>query len=256
MEEQERQQKFAVLIDGDNVQASLLPKILAEVSKFGLITIKRIYGDWTMTNMNQWKDLLPKLAVQPIQQFMYTTGKNATDSAMIIDAMDLLHSNELDGFCIASSDSDYTRLATRIREEGLFVIGIGEQKTPEAFRNACNQFIYCENLAIIEKPVKRNRRRKKREESPEKEVKSDTNSPLSLLVQGFEMAAKEEEWVYLAAMGNSLRQLDPAFDPRTYGHLRLQSLLKDYPETFTTRLDKSKRPPVAYVSLTNQVSTA
>ena len=145
MEEQLEQQKFAVLIDGDNAQASLLPQILAEVSKVGLITIRRIYGDWTTTSMNQWKESLHKHAIQPVQQFMYTTGKNATDSAMIIDAMDLLHSNDVQGFCIVSSDSDYTRLATRIREDGLFVIGVGEKKTPEAFVNACNQFIYSEN---------------------------------------------------------------------------------------------------------------
>jgi len=246
MSEQSEQQKFAVLIDGDNAQASLLPQILAEVTKVGLITIKRIYGDWTTTNMNQWKDSLHKHAIQPEQQFRYTTGKNATDSAMIIDAMDLLHGNNVQGFCIVSSDSDYTRLATRIREEGLFVIGVGENKTPEAFRNACNQFIYYENLAVTEEPKKRTRKRKKKEESQE------IGGPLPLLVQGFEMAAKEEEWVYLASMGSALRQLDPAFDPRTYGHTRLQSLLKDYPETFVLKQDKSKTPPVVTVALTPQ----
>lgn len=244
MSEQSEQQKFAVLIDGDNAQASLLPQILAEVTKVGLITIKRIYGDWTTTSMNQWKDSLHKHAIQPEQQFRYTTGKNATDSAMIIDAMDLLHGNIVQGFCIVSSDSDYTRLATRIREEGLFVIGVGENKTPEAFRNACNQFIYYENLAVTEEPKKRTRKRKKKEES------QGIGGPLPLLVQGFEMAAKEEEWVYLASMGSALRQLDPAFDPRTYGHTRLQSLLKDYPETFVLKQDKSKTPPVVTVALT------
>jgi len=244
MSEQSEQQKFAVLIDGDNARASLLPQILAEVTKVGLITIKRIYGDWTTTNMNQWKDSLHKHAIQPEQQFRYTTGKNATDSAMIIDAMDLLHGNNVQGFCIVSSDSDYTRLATRIREEGLFVIGVGENKTPEAFRNACNQFIYYENLAVTEEPKKQTR--KKKEESQE------IGGPLPLLVQGFEMAAKEEEWVYLASMGSALRQLDPAFDPRTYGHTRLQSLLKDYPETFVLKQDKSKTPPVVTVALTPQ----
>ena len=245
MSEQSEQQKFAVLIDGDNARASLLPQILAEVTKVGLITIKRIYGDWTTTNMNQWKDSLHKHAIQPEQQFRYTTGKNATDSAMIIDAMDLLHGNNVQGFCIVSSDSDYTRLATRIREEGLFVIGVGENKTPEAFRNACNQFIYYENLAVTEEPKKRTRKRKKKEESQE------IRGPLPLLIQGFEMAAKEEEWVYLASMGSALRQLDPAFDPRTYGHTRLQSLLKDYPETFVLKQDKSKTPPVVTVALTH-----
>ncbi len=245
MEEQSEQQKFAVLIDGDNAQASLLPQILAEVSKVGLITIKRIYGDWTTTNMGQWKESLHKHAIQPMQQFRYTTGKNATDSAMIIDAMDLLHSNDLQGFCIVSSDSDYTRLATRIREEGLFVIGVGEKKTPEAFVNACNQFIYSENL-VIKKTSKKKAGEKKKEEEQE------TGDPLALLVKGFEIAAKEEEWVYLASMGNSLRQLEPAFDPRTYGHQKLQSLLKDYPETFVLKQDRSKKPPVVNVALTPQ----
>jgi len=248
VEKQLEQQKFAVLIDGDNAQASLLPQILAEVSKVGLITIKRIYGDWTTTNMNQWKKSLHKHAIQPEQQFRYTTGKNATDSAMIIDAMDLLHSNDVQGFCIVSSDSDYTRLATRIREDGLFVIGVGEKKTPEAFVNACNQFIYSENLTVTQEPKKTRRKRKKKEED------RDTGSPLPLLIQGFEMAAKEDEWTYLAMMGNSLRQLDPAFDPRTYGHQKLQSLLKDYPETFVLKQDKSKKPPVVNVALTPQSS--
>ncbi len=246
MEEQFEQQKFAVLIDGDNAQASLLPQILAEISKVGLITIKRIYGDWTTTSMNQWKESLHKHAIQPMQQFRYTTGKNATDSAMIIDAMDLLHSNDVQGFCIVSSDSDYTRLATRIREQGLFVIGVGEQKTPEAFVNACNQFIYCENLAVTQEPKKKARRKKKKEEKP------DSKDPLTLLVKGFELAAKEEEWAHLAKMGSILRQLDPAFDPRSYGHTKLQSLLKDFPETFAIRQDKSKKPPVVYVALVPQ----
>jgi len=246
VDEQSGQQKFAILVDGDNAQASLLPQILTEVTKAGLITIKRIYGDWTTTHMNSWKDSLHKYAIQSIQQFRYTTGKNATDSAMIIDAMDLLHSNDLDGFCIVSSDSDYTRLATRIREEGLFVIGVGEKKTPEAFRNACNQFIYCENLTITREPEKRPSEKTKKEEKP------DVRDPLPLLLQGFEMAAKEEEWVHLASMGNALRQLESAFDSRTYGHQKLQSLLKDYPETFVLKRDRSKKPPVVYVALTTQ----
>ncbi len=245
MEEQLEQQKFAVLIDGDNAQASLLPQIIAEVSKVGLITIKRIYGDWTTTSMNQWKESLHKHAIQPVQQFMYTTGKNATDSAMIIDAMDLLHSNDVQGFCIVSSDSDYTRLATRIREDGLFVIGVGEKKTPGAFVNACNQFIYSENLTVTQEPKKKG---KKEEEG------QDTSGPLPLLVQGFEMAAKEDEWTYLATMGISLRQLDPAFDPRTYGHQKLQSLLKDYPKTFVLKQDRSKKTPVVTVALAPQYS--
>jgi uncharacterized LabA/DUF88 family protein len=240
------QLKFAVLIDGDNAQASLLPQILAEVSKVGLITVKRIYGDWTTTNMNSWKTSLHKHAIQPMQQFRYTVGKNSTDSAMIIDAMDLLHSNDVGGFCIVASDSDYTRLATRIREEGLFVIGVGEKKTPESFINACNQFIYCENLT-----GSREIRRKEAEEA-----KSDVSDPLNLLIEGFNLAAKEEEWIHLAALGLVLRQLDPAFDPRTYGHQQLQSLIKRYPQTFTLKRDTSRKPPVVYVALTAPKSDA
>jgi uncharacterized LabA/DUF88 family protein len=248
MEEQSEQLKFAVLIDGDNAQASLLAQILAEVSKVGMITIKRIYGDWTTTNMSKWKESLHRYAIQPIQQFRYTTGKNATDSAMIIDAMDLLHDNDVQGFCIVSSDSDYTRLATRIREDGFFVIGVGEKRTPEAFVNACNQFIYSENLSITQGVKTRRTKTTKREKD------QDVSDPLPLLIQGFEMAAKEEEWTYLATIGNSLRQLDPAFDPRTYGHQKLQSLLKEYPETFVLKQDRSKKPPVVNVSLMPQSS--
>jgi uncharacterized protein (TIGR00288 family) len=242
MAERSEEQRFAVLIDGDNAQASLLRQILAEVSKYGLVTIKRIYGDWTTTNMNSWKPALHKYAIQPIQQFRYTVGKNATDSAMIIDAMDLLHSNDVDGFCIVSSDSDYTRLATRIREEGLFVIGVGERKTPEAFTNGCNQFIYCENLAGTE------RKKKKTTKTREPRVPD----PRPLLLQAFEMVAKEEEWVHLSTMGHVLRQLDPAFDPRTFGHKRLQSLIKEFPGTFALKRDDTKTPPVVYVALTAQ----
>lgn len=242
MNNQSDQIKFAVLIDGDNAQASLLSQILEEVSKVGLITIKRIYGDWTTTNMNSWKDSLHKNAIQPIQQFRYTVGKNSTDSAMIIDAMDLLHSNNVNGFCIVASDSDYTRLATRIRESGLFVIGVGEKKTPEAFTNACNQFIYCENLV---EPKEKKR----------KEIKEETlggPSPVPILLKGFELAAKDEEWIHLASLGNALRQVDPAFDPRTYGHQQLQSLIKSFPKTFTLKRDNSKKPPIIYVALTEQ----
>src|SRR4030043_1931121 len=240
MEEQSEQLRFAVLIDGDNAQASVLPGSLAGVSKLGRISVKRIYGDWTTTNMNSWKPALHKHAIQPMQQFRYTVGKNSTDSAMIIDAMDLLHSHSVGGFCLVASDSDYTRLATRIREAGLFVIGVGEKKTPEAFVNACNQFIYSENLVG---PTELGRK-------AAKERKSDVSDPLNLLLAGFNLAAKEEEWLHLAALGLVLRQLDPAFDPRTYGHQKLQSLIRKYPETFTLKRDTSRKPPVVYVALT------
>ena len=137
---------IAILIDGDNAQPSLIEHVLVETAKYGIVTTRRIYGDWTTPQMSSWKESLHSYAVQPMQQFRYTVGKNATDSAMIIDAMDLLHSGTVEGFCIVSSDSDYTRLATRIREQGLFVMGIGRSDTPKAFVNACEIFVYTENL--------------------------------------------------------------------------------------------------------------
>src|SRR5512136_700959 len=146
--------KIAILIDGDNAQSNLLPQMLVETGKYGLVTVRRIYGDWTTPNMNSWKDVLNFHAVQPVQQFRYTVGKNATDSAMIIDAMDLLHAGVVDGFCLVSSDSDYTRLATRIRESGVFVMGIGEKKTPKPFVNACDVFVYTSNLIAEHKPTR------------------------------------------------------------------------------------------------------
>ena len=149
-----KRKNIALLIDGDNAQPSLIGKILAEAGKYGLITIRRIYGDWTTVNMSGWKHALHDNAIQPIQQFRYTVGKNATDSALIIDAMDILHSHLVDGFCIVSSDSDYTRLATRVREMGFFVMGIGKRRTPKAFINACNVFIYTENLVSVGAPSK------------------------------------------------------------------------------------------------------
>ena len=144
--EENDKQRIAMLIDGDNAQPSLMQYILAETGKYGIITIRRNYGDWTEKNMNSWKDTLHTYAIQPIQQFRYTTGKNATDSALIIDAMDILYEGVVEGFCIVSSDSDYTRLATRIREKGVFVMGVGRKTTPRAFVNACQVFVYTENL--------------------------------------------------------------------------------------------------------------
>src|SRR3990172_365718 len=154
-------QKIAMLIDGDNAQPALLTQMLAEAGRHGQVTLRRIYGDWTTPNMNSWKETLNFQAFQPIQQFRYTVGKNATDSAMIIDAMDILHSGVVDIFCLVSSDSDYTRLATRIRETGVFVMGIGEKKTPKPFVNACDVFVYTENLVDAKKRTFKPRNGKK-----------------------------------------------------------------------------------------------
>ena len=241
--------KIAILIDGDNAQANLLPQMLVEAGKYGLVTVRRIYGDWTTSNMNSWKDVLNFHAVQPVQQFRYTVGKNATDSAMIIDAMDLLHSGVVDGFCLVSSDSDYTRLATRIRETGVFVMGIGEKKTPKPFVNACDVFIYTSNLVVEQKThrasvQKRSQQKKKLEvvsatvaaaiplPTPEQE---NENDPMPLIRQAYEMAVQEDGWARLDHMGNTLYQLDPAFDPRTYGHRQLSRLIASYKELFQMR---------------------
>lgn len=234
----EKNRKIALLIDGDNAQPSLIGDILAEVGKYGLITIRRIYGDWTTVNMAGWKKVLHENAIQPVQQFRYTVGKNATDSALIIDAMDILHSRLVDGFCIVSSDSDYTRLATRIREAGYFVMGIGKRSTPKAFVNACNVFIYTENLRPRER--EKERRRRAGGEKAGEEQRSRSYDPLPLLKAAVDMATDEDGWAKLSAIGFYLRQLDPGFDPRTYGYRQLSQLFKAYPEVFELRFENER----------------
>jgi hypothetical protein len=235
--------KLAVLIDGDNAQASLLAKMLAEIGKHGSVTIRRIYGDWTTSNMNSWKDALHNYAVQPIQQFRYTVGKNATDSALIIDAMDIMHRKLVEGFCIVSSDSDYTRLATRIREEGTFVMGIGQQKTPKSFVNACDLFIYTENLAPRRenKPRQENAGGKDKGRGSSKKVETQQqyagSDPMPLLREAYEMVVQENGWANLGPMGKALLQLDPGFDPRSYGQRQLSSLIKSLPDFEIRRSD-------------------
>jgi uncharacterized LabA/DUF88 family protein len=224
--------KIAMLIDGDNAQPGLLPQMLVEAARYGQVTVRRIYGDWTTANMNSWKETLNYHAFQPIQQFRYTIGKNATDSAMIIDAMDIMHSGVVEGFCLVSSDSDYTRLATRIRETGIFIMGIGEKKTPKPFVNACDVFVYTENLVTETKAAKA-RSSQRRSTSKEKQ-KSDAD-PLPLLEQAFDMAVQEDGWARLDLMGNVLYQLDPGFDPRTYGQRQLSRLVKSLKDQFEMR---------------------
>ncbi len=237
--------KLAILIDGDNAQSSLLPQMLAEAGKYGMVTVRRIYGDWTTSNMNSWKDVLNYHAIQPIQQFRYTIGKNATDSAMIIDAMDIMHSGVVDGFCLASSDSDYTRLATRIRESGIFVMGIGEKKTPKPFVNACDVFVYTENLVSERKPKKQRGSRK--QSNHNKQEDKEEADPLSLLEKAFEMAVQEDGWARLDLMGNALYQLDPGFDPRTYGHRQLSRLVGSLKDSFEMRTQEIDGSQLFYV---------
>ena len=213
--------KIALLVDGDNAQPKLLNLILEEASKYGKVTIRRVYGDWTKPQMNSWKNLLNEMAFNPIQKFSYTSGKNSTDSALIIDAMDILHDDLVEGFCIVSSDSDYTGLAKRIREEGIFVMGIGEQKTPSAFVKSCEIFTYSENLEVVEvaeakveKPASKTIRK----------LKSKTPPNLSLINKAFDMSTNESNEVNVSTLGLNLRKLDPSFDSRTYGYKTLTAL--------------------------------
>ena len=209
------------MVDGDNAQPRMLNLVLEEASKYGKATIRRVYGDWTTTHMNQWKSQLNEMAFNPIQKFSYTSGKNSTDSALIIDAMDILHDNLVEGFCIVSSDSDFTGLAQRIREDGIFVMGIGEKKTPTAFVKSCEIFTFIENLEPkIEKP-------EKREVHKQERPAIDTK----LINKAFDMSSNESNEAYISTMGINLRKLDPSFDARTYGFKTLTQLfskLRDY----------------------------
>jgi uncharacterized LabA/DUF88 family protein len=232
--EQPKDLRIAMLIDGDNAQPSLMKMMLAETLKYGVVTIRRIYGDWTTTNMSGWKETLHTYAIQPIQQFRYTVGKNATDSAMIIDAMDLLYEGIVTGFCLVSSDSDYTRLATRLREKGFFVMGIGRKNTPRAFVNACEVFVLTENLTSeIKKPKPDSAKKDAEQAIVDQEL-------VQLLKNAFDLAVQDNGWAFLGTLGNHLQQLDPSFDTRTYGHKQLSSLIRAYPDIFLIKETKRK----------------
>lgn len=210
--------KLVVLIDADNTQPSIADGLLAEVAKFGTAHVKRAYGDWTGTQLKSWKEQLLTQSIQPIQQFSYTSGKNATDSAMIIDAMDLLYSGRFDGFCIVSSDSDFTRLAARIRESGLIVYGFGERKTPEPFVAACDKFIYTEILAAKpdeEQPLK---------PRPPAQLKKD-GGLINLLRNAIDAASDDEGWAGLGGVGSIITKQRPNFDSRSYGYGKLSDLI-------------------------------
>lgn len=229
---QENKFNIAVLIDGDNAQARLLKEVLAEVSKYGKATIRRIYGDWTTPQMNSWKETINHHSFSPIQKFSYTTGKNSTDSSMIIDAMDILHSQSVEGFCIVSSDSDYTGLAKRIREEGMFVMGIGRRITPKAFVQSCEIFTYAENLGNQNPPKPKVKKTQEAEKESSKAVdtieKLEENDELdlNLINKAFEIASNEDEEVHIAKIGATLRKIDPSFDPRSYGFRNLTELFR------------------------------
>lgn len=215
--------KLALLVDGDNAPSKMMELILEEASKYGKVTIRRIYGDWTSQHMNHWKGRLNEMAFNPIQKFSYTTGKNSTDSALIIDAMDILHAGQVDGFCIVSSDSDYTGLAKRIRESGIFVMGIGEKKTPPAFVKSCEIFTYIENLEP--------KADAQEQKIPVKKQKEKTAPGVNtkLINKAYDMSINESNEAYISTLGINLRKLDPSFDVRTYGCKTLTQLFSKLP---------------------------
>ncbi|MCF4113385.1 MULTISPECIES: NYN domain-containing protein [Dethiosulfovibrio] len=212
------QPRLAVLIDADNARPSITEPLLAEVAKYGVASVKRIYGDWTTPNLGGWKTVLLEHSIQPIQQFRYTVGKNATDSAMIIDAMDLLFTNRFDGFCLVSSDSDFTRLAARIREAGLMVYGFGEKKTPKPFVSACDKFIYTEVISVNKEDSPSAIKRKTTDE-----LKGDTQL-VNLLRSALEAASDDTGWAQLGTVGSNIAKQSPEFDPRNYGYGKLGEL--------------------------------
>jgi uncharacterized LabA/DUF88 family protein len=227
MDNNTRDLRLAVLIDADNIPHSHVRPMLEEVAKYGIPTFKRIYGDWTKPQLGSWKAVLLEHAINPVQQYSYTSGKNATDSAMIIDAMDILYTGRVDGFCLVSSDSDFTRLATRLREAGMRVFGLGEMKTPAAFRAACDKFIYLEIL--LEESIEEQAPAKRKTPQSKRKAISKTNRELfNLLKSSINDTADEDGWAYLGDLGNLLIKKQPDFDSRNYGYNKLLQLIKSF----------------------------
>lgn len=242
LEPEEAQKRLAVLIDADNAQASIIEGLFEEIAKFGVASVKRIYGDWTQPNLGSWKKVLLDYSIQPVQQFAYTKGKNATDSSLIIDAMDLLYTQRFDGFCLVSSDSDFTRLAARLREEGLTVYGFGEKKTPSPFVSACDKFIYTEILrppapAVIEHTVSVEKHAvASNGNTPASSTKCDDKTsvavppkikvPLDMIAKVIDDISDESGWTNLGPVGTNISKLRPDFDSRLYGFKKLSDLIK------------------------------
>ncbi|CAI6097473.1 unnamed protein product [Clonostachys chloroleuca] len=261
--------KLAVLIDADNAQPKIARLVLAEIAKYGTAFVKRAYGDWTTNNLSGWKEQLLSNSIQPIQQFAYTQGKNSTDAAMVIDAMDLLYTNRFNGFCIVSSDSDFTRLASRIRESGLRVYGFGERKTPKPLVTACDKFIYTENLSANLKtaPAYPNNAapedlmsrdltsqdltpRKRPFDAISKKDPKELDSERSFIYKAIESESDDDGWASLARLGLLINKQHPDFDPRSFGYLKLSHLLQDDTAVETTkRIPGVGKPPVVYVRM-------
>jgi uncharacterized LabA/DUF88 family protein len=243
----EKDLKLAVLIDGDNIPSAYIKEMMEEIAKYGNPTVKRIYGDWTKPNLSKWKNLLLQNAITPIQQYGYTTGKNATDSAMIIDAMDLLYSEKVNGFCLVSSDSDFTRLATRLREAGMNVIGIGEKKTPEPFIVACDRFIYIE---ILKKEVENDNtpNQPKGTKQVKNQVDKITPKVIKLIASTISDLADDDGWAFLGDVGSLLMKKQPNFDSRNYGFEKLTPLINSINKFEIEQRENSKgRTKLIYV---------
>ncbi len=240
--------KLAVLIDGDNIPSAYVKEMMEEIAKYGNPTIKRIYGDWTKPHLSKWKNMLLENAITPIQQYGYTTGKNATDSAMIIDAMDILYSEKVDGFCLVSSDSDFTRLATRLREAGMKVYGLGEKKTPNPFIVACDKFIYIE---ILKQQNSANEQEStETTASPKNEYDKITQKEIRFIAATIDDVADDDGWAFLGDVGGLLQKKQPNFDSRNYGFQKLTPLIKSIPAFEIERRDTSKgRLKLIYVRI-------
>jgi hypothetical protein len=241
IETEEPTLRLAVLIDADNAQATVIEGLLAEIARYGEATVKRIYGDFTAPTSSSWKKVLQRYAIKPVQQFAYTTGKNATDSTLIIDAMDLLYTRKFDGFCLITSDSDFTGLAMRLREEGLTVLGFGEKKTPDAFRNACHKFIFTEVLrqsaaaepvSLSQKPE--NEAKPSPTQPPTEAAESKLEFPKKFVLTALEQSIDDAGWAHLGTFGSYLTKLQPDFDSRLYGFKKLSDLVKAKTELFVT----------------------
>jgi hypothetical protein len=240
--------KLAVLIDGDNIPSAYIKEMMEEIAKYGNPTIKRIYGDWTKPHLTKWKNVLLENAITPIQQYGYTTGKNATDSAMIIDAMDVLYSEKVNGFCLVSSDSDFTRLATRLREAGMQVFGIGEKKTPNPFIVACDKFIYIE---ILKNQAEENARDKDDKTEHKKEnIDKITPNVIKLISSTIADLEDDDGWAFLGDVGSLLQKKQPNFDSRNFGFQKLTPLIKSIKTFEVEQRDSSKgRFKLIYVRL-------
>ncbi len=244
---------LAVLIDGDNIPSAYVKEMMEEIAKYGNPTIKRIYGDWTNPRLSKWKNILLENAITPIQQYGYTQGKNATDSAMIIDAMDILYSGKVNGFCIVSSDSDFTRLATRLREAGMQVFGIGEKKTPNPFIVACDKFIYIE---ILKNQSQEDDEATTEDKSkPKSNVDKITPKDLRLIATTISDVADDDGWAFLGDVGSLLQKKQPNFDSRNYGFQKLTPLFQSINAIEVERREDSKgRKKLIYVKMNEKKS--